>query len=121
MYGIGAPTATEGLLPGLLNYYRGSVAKALMDHYTGAHPDVERMYTGIVTDVQVRATTRAFCKALVDGGVPIKDVLRYRISLPIKAEDEQLPPAHAERFKGKVPHAFDFLHWWYYLAMAELR
>jgi carboxylesterase type B len=112
MYAIGAPNTTEGLLPSLFNYYRSSVAKALVDHYTGSHPDVERMYTGIVTDVQVRATTRAFSKALVDGGVPIKDVLRYRISLPIRAEDEQLPAAHADRFRGKVPHAFDFLHWW---------
>lgn len=113
VYSLGAPTAIEGLLPGLLNYYRSSVAKALVDHYTGSHPDVERMFTGIVTDVQVRATTRAFSKALVDGGVPLKDVLRYRVSMPIKAEDENFPAALAEKFKGKVPHAFDFLHWWY--------
>jgi carboxylesterase type B len=115
VYAIAAPTITANLMPGLLNYYPSSVASALVDHYTGAHPDVERMYTGIVTDVQVRATTRAFSKALVDGGVPISDVLRYRVSLPIKAEDENFPPALADKFKGKVPHAFDFLHWWYVL------
>ena len=113
MYAIGAPTTQEGLLPGLLNYYKGSVAEALMKHYTGKHPDVETMYTGIVTDVQVRATTRNFAKALVDGGVPIRDIYRYRISLPIKAEDDKLLGPHAEKFKGKVVHAFDFLHWWY--------
>jgi len=86
-----------------------------MGHYEGLHDDVASTFIGIVTDVQVRATTRAFAQALVDGGVPEKDVLRYRISLPIKAEDEHLPPAHKEKFKGKVPHAFDFLHWWFVL------
>lgn len=113
MYAIGAPTTEPKLLPGLENYYRSSVARALVEHYHGVHENVERMYTGIVTDVQVRATTRDFSRRLVEGGVPAKDVLRYRISLPIKAEDDHLPLAHKERFKGKVPHAFDFLHWWY--------
>jgi hypothetical protein len=113
MYAIGAPTTQAGLLPGLQNYYPSSVAEALMKHYVGKHPDVESMYTGIVTDVQVRATTRNFAKALVDGGVPVRDIYRYRISLPIKAEDEKLLGPHKEKFKGKVVHAFDYLHWWY--------
>jgi carboxylesterase type B len=112
MYAIGAPTTLSTLLPGLENYYKSSVARALVEHYQGVHENVERMYTGIVTDVQVRATTRDFSRMLAEGGVPAKDILRYRISLPIKAEDEHLPAAHKERFQGKVPHAFDFLHWW---------
>lgn len=115
MYAIGAPATQTDLLPGLQNYYRSSVAEALMRHYVGKHPDVESMYTGIVTDVQVRATTRNFAKALLDGGVPMRDIYRYRISLPIKAEDEKLLGPHAEKFKGKVVHAFDYLHWWYVL------
>jgi carboxylesterase type B len=112
MYAIGAPTSQATLLPRLENYYRSSVAKALVEHYQGVHENVERMYTEIVTDVQVRATTRDFSRMLVEGGVLAKDILRYRISLPIKAEDESLPEAHKERFQGKVPHGFDFLHWW---------
>lgn len=153
MYAIGAPTTQEGLLPGLQNYYRNSVAEALITHYTdriaksvksvipakrkadspeakgngsnGTTPedstesDVVSMYTGIVTDVQVRATTRNFAKALVDGGVPICNIYRYRISLPIKGEDAKLLGPHAERFKGKVVHAFDFLHWWYVLCLGS--
>ena len=94
MYAIGAPTTQSTLLPGLGNYYKSSVARALVEHYQGVHETVERS------------------RMLAEGGVPAKDILRYRISLPIKAEDEHLPVAHKERFQGKVPHAFDFLHWW---------
>jgi carboxylesterase type B len=113
MYSIGAPTTQDGLLPSLQNYYRASVAETLMDHYKDFKSDVVRMFTTIVTDVQVRATTRAFSKALYDGGVPIADIFRYRISLPIKAENDFLPEVHYERFKDKVVHSFDFLHWWF--------
>lgn len=70
------------------------------------------MYTEIVTYVQVRATTQAFSQSLVEGGVPIKDILRYMISLPIKGIDEKLEPEERKIFSGKVPDAFDFLHWW---------
>ena len=113
MYRLGAPTEQAGLLPGLENYYRSSVAQALVEHYTKSHTDVGDMFTGIVTDVQVRATTRAFSKFLVEGGVPSKDVMRYRISLPIKGIDETMAPEQRAIFSGKVPHAFDFLHWFY--------
>lgn len=114
MYRLGAPTTKEQLLPGLGNYYKSRVAEALVDHYAKTNTDVVEMYTGIVTDVQVRATTRAFSRALVEGGVPKKDIFRYRISLPISGMDNTLPSPQKEIFGGKVPHAFDFLHWWYY-------
>jgi hypothetical protein len=113
MYRLGAPTEQAGLLPGLENYYRSSVAQALVEHYTKSHTDVGDKFTGIVTDVQVRATTRAFSKFLVEGGVPGEDVMRYRISLPIKGIDETMAPEQRAVFSGKVPHAFDFLHWFY--------
>jgi carboxylesterase type B len=117
MYSIGAATTQATLMPTLQNYYPSVVATALVNHYPKVLSDISTnwmdLYTSIVTDVQVRATTRAFSKALVDGGVPANNVLRYRISLPIKGFDDSLPPQHAERFKGKVPHAFDFLHWWH--------
>ena len=111
-YRLGAPTNQAGLLPGLQNYYRSSVAQALVDHYVSANQGVVEMYTGIVTDVQVRATTKAFSQALVEGGVPGKNILRYRISLPIKGMDEKLEPEQRKVFDSKVPHGFDFLHWW---------
>jgi len=113
MYRLGAPSTHDALLPGLQNYYRSSVAQALVEHYTKSHTDVADMFTGIVTDVQVRATTRAFSKLLVEGGVASKDVMRYRISLPIKGIDESMAPEQRAIFSGKVPHAFDFLHWFY--------
>ena len=112
IYQIGAPTTQAALLPALENYYRSSVATALIQHYQKFGMHVSGMFTGIVTDVQVRATTRAFAGKLVQGGVPLKDVLRFRISLPIKKADEQLPEPQRTIFAGKVPHAFDFLHWW---------
>lgn len=109
---MGTPTNQAGLLPGLQNYYRSSVAQALVDHYVSANQGVVEMYTGIVTDVQVRATTKAFSQALVEGGVPGKNILRYRISLPIKGMNEKLEPEQRKVFDSKVPHGFDFLHWW---------
>lgn len=114
MYMLGAPTDQSGLLPGLQNYYRSSVAQALVDHYMKTIQEVAEIYTAIVTDVQVRATTRAFSQALVEGGVPKKDIFRYRISLPIKGIDDNLASEQRKIFSGKVPHAFDFLHWWYF-------
>jgi hypothetical protein len=113
MYRLGAPTTQDTLLPGLQNYYPSSVAQALVDHYTKSHTDIADLFTGIVTDVQVRATTRAFSKFLVEGGVPQKDVFRYRISLPVKGIDDSMGTEQRAMFSGKVPHAFDFLHWWY--------
>jgi len=113
MYRLGAPTEHAGLLPGLENYYRSSVAQALVEHYAKSHTDVADMFTRIVTDVQVRATTRVFSKFLVEGGVPSKHVMRYRISLPIRGIDESMSPEQRAVFSGKVPHAFDFLHWFY--------
>jgi carboxylesterase type B len=113
VYRLSAPTNQAGLLPGLQNYYRSSVAQTLVNHYAKANKDVVEIYTGIVTDLQVRATTRAFSQALVEGGVPGKDILRYRISLPIKGMDKKLEPEQRKEFERKVPHAFDFLHWWY--------
>jgi len=113
MYSLGAPTTEAALLPGLQNYYRSSVATALIQHYKKFGWDVANTYTGIVTDVQVRATTRAFSKALVEGGVPAKDVMRYRISLPIEGVAQTMPEPQRSTFGGKVPHAFDWLHWWF--------
>jgi carboxylesterase type B len=117
MYSVGAPTTQDNLLPSLGNYYPSAVSNALINHYPKVLTDVAeawtQLYTNIVTDVQVRATTRAFSKVLADGGVPVRNILRYRISMPIKSFDVSLPPQHVERFQGKVPHAFDFLHWWY--------
>jgi carboxylesterase type B len=113
VYQIGAPTTQELLLPRLNNYYRSSVSKALVEHYSKTYTDAATIYTRIVADVQVRAATRAFAKALIDGGVPSENILRYRISLPIKAMDEALQPEQREMFAGKVVHASDFLHWWY--------
>jgi carboxylesterase type B len=116
VYSIGAPTTQATLLPALQNYYPAVVAKALVDHYPKVLSDVATswvdLYTCIVTDVQVRSTTRAFSKTLVDGGVPAKNIMRYRISMPISGFDESLQPQHVKRFKGKVSHTFDFLHWW---------
>jgi carboxylesterase type B len=120
VYNIGAPLRQPDLLPALQNYYCSSVAQVLADHYIKRDSDIESVYTEIVTDVQVRATTRAFSKALVDGGVPLKDVLRYRISLPIKAMDEILAPEQRERFARKVAHSFDLLHWWYFHAILDV-
>ena len=104
--------------------------KALIQHYGNVHTDVGSLYAAVVTDIQVRASTRAFVYCLVAGGVPMsrpamavprnaggvpmKDILRYRISLPIKEADKLLPPERMELFKGKVPHSFDFMHWWYF-------
>lgn len=115
VYKIGAPLKQADLLPALQNYYHLSVAQALVHHYIKRDSDIASVYTGIVADVQVRATTRAFCKALTDGGVPLNDVLRYRTSLPIKGMDKTLTSEERERFTGKVAHSFDFLHWWYFL------
>jgi carboxylesterase type B len=116
VYSIGAPTTQAALLPALRKYYPSALAKALVDHYPEVVSDVATswmdLYTCIVTDVQVRATTRAFSKTLLGGGVPMKDILRYRISMPISGFDKSLPPQHVDRYKGKVPHAFDFIHWW---------
>ena len=98
---------------GLENYYCSSVAKALVEHYAKRNLDIATMYPAIVTDVQVRATMRAFSKALVDGRVAARDILRFRISLPIKRVDEKLSPLQTAIFSSKVPHGFDFLHWWY--------
>jgi hypothetical protein len=93
---LGAPQTKAGLLPALLNYYKSNVAQALIDHYARTKLDVVEMYTDIVSDLQVRATTRAFSKAPLEGGVPKKDIFRYRISLPIKALDAVLRPSQKE-------------------------
>lgn len=113
IYRLSAPTNQADLLSALQNYYRSSVVQALVDHYASTTRDVVEIYTAIVTDGQVRVTTRAFSHALIQGGVPEKDILRYRISLPIKGLDEKFDPEQRKLFEGKVPHGFDFLHWWY--------
>jgi hypothetical protein len=112
MYALEAPKSPLFLLPTLENYYRTSTVEALIQHYGNVHTDVGSLYAAVVTDIQVRASTRAFVYCLVAGGVPMKDILRYRISLPIKEADKLLPPERMELFKGKVPHSFDFMHWW---------
>jgi carboxylesterase type B len=121
MYRLGAPTDQTRLLLGLQNYYRSSVAQALADHYMKTSQGIAEIYTAIVTDVQVRATTRAFSQILAEGDVPKRDIFRYRISLPIKGIDDNLAPQHRKIFSGKVPHAFDFLHWWYFPCLPRLR
>jgi carboxylesterase type B len=121
IYGLGAPTDQAELLPRLLNYYRLSLSRALIDHYMKRNQDISEMYTRIITDVQVRAATRAFSQALVEGGVSKNDVFRYRISLPINGIDDTLDEEQRQMFAGKVPHSFDFLHWWYFLLYSHLR
>jgi carboxylesterase type B len=113
LYRLGGPKTASDLIPRLNNYYPLPVCHTLVDHYSRHYEAVGDIYTRIVGDVQVRATIRALGNALVQGQVPCKDILRYRISLPIKGMDERISREARKYFGGKVVHAFDFVHWWY--------
>ena len=109
---VGAPTTEDEMLPALGNYYRADVCKALLKHY-GARRDMalDEQFGIITSDVQVRASIRQFAKALVDGGLDISNLYRYRISYILPAMRDVLPPALSSR----LGHGFD-ANYWFYLA-----
>jgi carboxylesterase type B len=117
IYALGAPTETPALLPALEGYYRSDIARALRDYYNRSTLSVEQMFTRIVTDVQVRASSRSLVKILFDGGVQMKDIYRFRISLPINGFYDSLGSPQRERYHGLLPHEFDLLHWWYHASL----
>jgi carboxylesterase type B len=112
VYALEAPKSPLFLIPALEKYYRTNTVKTLIQHYEEMKKPLSELYTAVVTDLQVRASTRTLVYCLVSGGVPMKDILRYRISLPIK---------EVQLFNGKVPHSFDFMHWWYLHSLMRLK
>ncbi|TDZ20062.1 putative esterase/lipase [Colletotrichum orbiculare MAFF 240422] len=79
------------------NYYAPNVTDRALQQYK--LPDSDRLEDWqkalgfIVADGQVRASTRALAKALVDNGVDIRDVWRYQIACRLSFIDEKVAPA----------------------------
>ncbi|KAK1984758.1 Alpha/Beta hydrolase protein [Colletotrichum cereale] len=79
------------------NYYAPDVTDRAIQQYTlpesGRLEDWQKMFGLITADGQVRAPSRALVKALVDNGVDIQDVWRYRIAYRLSFIDEKVAPA----------------------------
>lgn len=103
------PTSREKLPVALENYYpKKDVLNMLKLPVKYALDDAEQLkdYFGeLVARGQVRGSLRLFCKALVDGGVPLSRIYRYRISMRLSMFDAIKTPL------AGVPHGFDRAIW----------
>jgi hypothetical protein len=62
-----------------------------MERYKQENEPVDKLYGRITSDLQVRAPIRALCKSLIDSGVSLNDVIRYRSSCRAKCFDKLFP------------------------------
>lgn len=114
----------DAMLRGLNNYYASPVCEALLSLYTqqgGAADErvasvlslkddetkAKRLFGLMTSDVQVRAPIRVLSKALFDGEVPARRILRYRVAYRPECTDKVYPKSFG------VTHAADGVSWWY--------
>ena len=76
----------------LENYYPAEICEKLIATYQGVEQDAGKLYGVITSDLQVRAPVRAFCKTLVDAGVPLSNIFRYRSAFRAKCMDKLYSP-----------------------------
>lgn len=110
------PKSPDDFVNQLNNYYSKDIVDQLLKIYPKAEksddPDeylenVHDLFGKIVSDMQVYVSGRILVNGLIKGGVPIENILRYRIEYRGKYLDEYIPP------EFKIPHAGDFGIWFY--------
>ncbi|ORY79014.1 Alpha/Beta hydrolase protein [Protomyces lactucae-debilis] len=84
---VNPPTSRATFLPQLENYYKADRAAALMEHVrdtlSANEDDVEGwkdVFGAIVAAAQVRASQRHFIHALIQHGMPLSSIHRYRVA-----------------------------------------
>jgi hypothetical protein len=90
---VNAPASEDELQHALENYYPSSVCQAVMrlERYKRDSEPVDKLFGRITSDLQVRVPIRALCKSLVDFGVGLESVIRYRSSCRAKCFDKLVP------------------------------
>jgi hypothetical protein len=76
----------------LENYYPAEICEKLISTYSWAEQDAKSLYGMITSDMQIRAPIRALCKTLVDAGVPLSNIFRYRSAFRAKCMDKLYSP-----------------------------
>lgn len=93
------------------NYYGDSTADRILKNYTLPEPDADDktwkdLFGRIISDGQVRAPSRALVKTLVDHGIPLNRIWRYRIAYRLSFITEKVAPK-----SFGVAHAMDKPFW----------
>ncbi|KXJ87210.1 Alpha/Beta hydrolase protein [Microdochium bolleyi] len=104
---INSPSSFEGMQTALENYYPAAICAKAIERYRGAESDPAALYGIITSHLQVRSPTRAFARSLEKGGVPLRDIYRYRSSFRAACMDKYIDP------KLGVTHGWDMYVWWY--------
>ncbi|KAH8883294.1 alpha/beta-hydrolase [Thozetella sp. PMI_491] len=104
---INPPSSMDTMQTALENYYPAEICDKLISTYDRREQDVGKFYGMITSDIQVRAPIRAFCKSLVDAGVPLSNILRYRSGFRARCIDSIYSPDLG------VTHSVDMCVWWY--------
>ncbi|KAH8895552.1 alpha/beta-hydrolase [Thozetella sp. PMI_491] len=103
------PTLTA-LKHQISNYYAPETTERVLKHYKLPESDNlqewKKTFGQLISDGQVRAPSRVLAKALVDHGVPIRDVWRYQIAYRLSFINEKV----ADMSYG-VAHAMDKPIW----------
>lgn len=94
---INPPSSMAEMQTALENYYPAEICKKLIPRYIpNGHNmtdgDAARIFGVITSDMQVRGPIRAFSKTLVDAGLPLCDIFRYRSGFRAKCLDKYCTP-----------------------------
>jgi carboxylesterase type B len=112
------PESAEALERELNNYYPHKIVKALINLYPSV-PDTlksdsvaylektKELFGTIVSDMQVYSSERILIESLIQGGVPLDRIHRYKVGYRARFFDKYTPP------EEKVPHGGDMGIWFY--------
>jgi hypothetical protein len=89
---INPPASLDVMQTALENYYPAAICEKVLEKYKNTESDPAKLYGTITSHVQVRSPIRAFAKSLVDAGVPLNSIHRYRSGFRAVCMDKYLAP-----------------------------
>jgi hypothetical protein len=89
---VNPPSSLSMMQPALENYYPAHISEKLISAYNSVEQDAGKLFGMITSDMQARAPIRALCKTLVDAGVPLSHIFRYRSGFRAKCMDSLYSP-----------------------------
>lgn len=89
---IKPPKSHDDMQTALENYYPAVVCRRAIEKYGDKTRDVAELFGIITSNLQVRSPIRAFAKSLVDGGVPLSSIYRYRSCFRAGCMDKYIDP-----------------------------
>ncbi|KAH7024360.1 Alpha/Beta hydrolase protein [Microdochium trichocladiopsis] len=104
---INPPASLEMMQTALENYYPAAISAKVLAKYRDTESDPAKLYGTMTSYLQVRAPIRAFAKSLVDAGVPLSSIYRYRSDFRAACMDKYIAPELG------VTHGWDMYVWWY--------